>query len=126
MAETTNAPAPLTPPRPPQRFSPKNTLAESVMDRIRLLKMVAELQNFAASDKHLVKAVQNAASAGRHYAEAMGCTPPSSKDTDEESPQPALLWIRRSPTPGWIQIQGAGTPPPTPHPPGTTPPKWLR
>ena len=129
MAETTNAPAPVTPPPgPPQRFSPKKTAAtaESVMRRIGRWNMHADLLNVAASDENLVKAVQNAASAGRHYAEAMGCTPPSSKDTDEEPPQPALLWIRRSPTPGWIQIQGAGTPPPTPHPPGTTPPKWLR
>ena len=132
MAETTNTPAPVTPQRPPQRFSPKAlpkktaATAQSVLLRISRWQMVAELRNVAASDKNLVKAVQNAASAGRHYAEAMGCTPPSSKDTDEESPQPALLWIRRSPTPGWIQIQGAGTPPPTPHPPGTTPPKWLR
>ena len=69
MAETTNTPAPVTPQRPPQRFSPKalskktKATAQEVLLRIRRWRMVDDLRNVAASDKNLVTAVQNAASA---------------------------------------------------------------
>ena len=128
MAETTNTPAPVTPQRPPQRFSPKAlpkktaATAQEVLLRIRRWQMVDDLRNVAASDKNLVKAVQNAASA-----EAMGCTPPSSKDRDEESPPNLLYYGSAGPQPQVGSRSRAPEPPrPPPHPPGTTPPKWLR
>ena len=76
----------------------------------RLIRVAKARQEVKASDKNLHKAVHHAASARRNYAEAMGCTPASSKDTDEESPHPAPT---RAPDP------------PRP-PPGNYPPKWLR
>ena len=149
MAETTNTPAPVTPPQGPRapfpKALPKKTAATaiSVLKGISQLLKVAEtgedippsiIEELALADKHfttaarrlirlarsrqlvrkhernLEKAVQNVASARMHHAEAMSCTPPSSKDTDEESPHPAPT---RAPDP------------PRP-PPGNYPPKWLR
>ena len=91
----------------------------------RLIRVANSRQLLQASDKNLVKAVQNAASARRNYAEAMGCTPPSSsKDTDEESPHPAppdpVSNPRLDPDPG------RRNPPAHPPPPGNYPQKWLR
>ena len=118
MAETTNAPAPVTPPRPPQRFSPKKTAAtaESVMLRIGRWNMLANLMNVAASDKNLVKAVQKAASAGRHYAKV-----------DEESPPANLLYYGSAgPQPQVGSRSRAPEPPRPPPTPRERPPKWLR
>ena len=90
----------------------------------RLIRVAKARQEVKASDKNLHKAVHQAASARRNYAEAMGCTPPSSKDTDEESPHPAPM--DPVPNPRLDPDPGRRNPPAHPPPPGNYPPKWLR
>ena len=70
----------------------------------RLIRLARSRQLVRKHERNLEKAVQNVASARMHHAEAMSCTPPSSKDTDEESPHPAPT---RAPDPP--------RPPPTPR-----------